>query len=349
VLPAATQYEKWEYTFFTFEFPTNYFQLRAPLFEPLPGTLPEAEIYSRLLKEMGELPPDTELESLRQLAAADRVTFGQTVRRLMSERPGLAAVAPVLLYKTLGAALPDGAANAAPLWFGCQRLAKEDPDAVRAAGIQREDLPLGEALFEKILASRSGTAFTTHTYEQVWRFVTHRDGKVHLAVPRLLKWLDSLDPDSEADDTEFPFMLIAGQRRSYNANQIIRHPGWRREDPDGALRIHPDDLETLGVSPGGWIRIATRTGDIVVRSEKDDSLRRGVVSLPHGYGQLYPDGEDRVLVGPRLNLLTASEDCDPIAATPHHKNVAVRLTAADPQSAAAAEEMSRRVRSIAAA
>jgi anaerobic selenocysteine-containing dehydrogenase len=86
-----------------------------------------------------------------------------------------------------------------------------------------------------------------------------------------------------------------------------------------------------------------------VRSEKDDSLRRGVVSLPHGYGQLYPDGEDRVLVGPRLNLLTASEDCDPIAATPHHKNVAVRLTAADPQSAAAAEEMSRRVRSIAAA
>jgi hypothetical protein len=27
VLPAASQYEKWEYTFFTFEFPTTYFHL----------------------------------------------------------------------------------------------------------------------------------------------------------------------------------------------------------------------------------------------------------------------------------------------------------------------------------
>ena len=92
---------------------------------------------------------------------------------------------------------------------------------------------------------------------------------------------------------------------------------------------------------------ATRTGDLVVRAEVDDSLRRGVVALPHGYGQSYPDGEGRVVVGPRLNLITASEDCDPIAATPYHKNVAVRLAAADSASSADAEAMSARIRSIA--
>ena len=92
----------------------------------------------------------------------------------------------------------------------------------------------------------------------------------------------------------------------------------------------------------------TRTGELVVRAEADDSLRRGVVSLPHGYGQRYPDGEGRVVVGPRLNLITASEDCDPIAATPYHKNVAVRLAAADSASSAAAEATSARIRSIAA-
>jgi hypothetical protein len=53
------------------------------------------------------------------------------------------------------------------------------------------------------------------------------------------------------------------------------------------------------------------------------------------------------VVGPRLNLITASEDCDPIAATPYHKNVAVRLAAADSASSAAAEAMSARIRSIA--
>ena len=37
VLPAASQYEKWEATFFNLEFPRNTFHLRAPLLDPLPG------------------------------------------------------------------------------------------------------------------------------------------------------------------------------------------------------------------------------------------------------------------------------------------------------------------------
>jgi anaerobic selenocysteine-containing dehydrogenase len=348
VLPAASQYEKWEYTLFTLEFPTNYFHLRAPLFEPLPGTLPEAEIYSRLLQEMGDLPQEQELAELRQLAATDRPAFAESLMAILCERPALTAIAPAVLYKTLGPSLPDGAANAAPLWLSCHRLVLDQPDAVRAAGIQGEGPALVEALLEKILASRSGTAFTAHAYDQVWNFVTHDDHKIHLAIPRLLEWFESLDPDAEPDDREFPFILIAGQRRSYNANQILRHPGWRREDPDGALRLHHDDLVALGVADGGWICVQTRTGELVVRAEADDSLRRGVVSLPHGYGQIYPDGEGRVIVGPRLNLITASEDCDPIAETPYHKNVAVRLAAADSASSAAAEATSARIRSIAA-
>ena len=52
VLPAATQFEKWEYTSFNFEFPTNYFHLRAPLIDSTPGTLPESEIYARVLRAM---------------------------------------------------------------------------------------------------------------------------------------------------------------------------------------------------------------------------------------------------------------------------------------------------------
>ena len=48
VLPAASQFEKPEATFFNLEFPRNTFHLRRPLLEPLPGTLPEPEIYARL-------------------------------------------------------------------------------------------------------------------------------------------------------------------------------------------------------------------------------------------------------------------------------------------------------------
>jgi anaerobic selenocysteine-containing dehydrogenase len=265
---------------------------------------------------------------------------------LLGQRRELAAIAPVVLYETFGRTFSDGSGAAALLWLASHRFATEHPEAVRAAGIAGEGYALGEALFEKIRTSHSGVAFSTHPYEQVWRLVKHKDRQIHLAVPKLLDWLQSLDPTQEEVDPEYPFTLVAGQRRSYNANQIFRTPAWRKSDPDGALRIHPDDLAALNASNHGWVAVETRTGRIVVRAEADESLRRGVVALPHGYGQSYPGVEGRVVAGPRLNIITSSEDCDPIAATPHHKNVQVRLVPLDRESGAVAEANAARVRAV---
>jgi anaerobic selenocysteine-containing dehydrogenase len=92
--------------------------------------------------------------------------------------------------------------------------------------------------------------------------------------------------------------------------------------------------------------VETRRGSIVVRIEADDSMRRGMVGLPHGYGQYYPGAHGRVMAGPRINFLTASDDCDPITATPHHRNVAVRLRPADRVSAAVAESNAADLRAL---
>jgi anaerobic selenocysteine-containing dehydrogenase len=262
----------------------------------------------------------------------------------------LTAIAPVILYETLGRTFSDGSGSASLLWLACHRLAAEQPEAVRATGLTGEGDTLGEALFETIRTSRSGATFSTHTYEQVWSLVKHRDGKIHLAVPPLLNWLATLNPEQETSDPMYPFTLIAGQRRSYNANQIFRSPTWRKDDPDGALRIHPDDITVLGAVDGGWMAVETRTGRIEARVEADDSLRRGVVALPHGYGQTYPAGaEGQVVVGPRINIITATDHCDPIAATPYHKNVPVRLVPLDTVSATRAEANAVRVRAVASA
>ena len=66
VLPASTQFEKWEATFFNFEFPENYFHLRKPLFEPLGESLSEAEIHARLVEAAGVMPTEL-VEELRGL------------------------------------------------------------------------------------------------------------------------------------------------------------------------------------------------------------------------------------------------------------------------------------------
>ncbi len=351
VLPAASQYEKWETTFFTLEWPRNYFHLRAPLFAPLPGTLPEPEIYTRLLRAMGDLPGDETLAELRALAAENRGKMMERAQQLFRKDPKLVPIAPVLLYVTLGPTLPDGAAAAAPLYAACHRTAAEHTAAVqRALGTAAAPPLLGEELFDKVLASRSGLVFTANEYDEIFELVKHKDGKIRLAVPELLDWLARLDPAAEGADPEYPFTLVAGQRRMHNANQIFRTPAWRRSDPDGALRVHPDDLAALGGTDGGWMAVATRTGRIVCRVEGDSSMRRGLAALPHGYGQAYPDGAGgRVVDGPRLNLITAHDDCDPIAATPYHKNVAVRLTPVVGAEADAAEASAARVRAVAAA
>ncbi len=58
VLPAATQYEKFEATFFNFDFPKNVFHLRRPVLDPPEGPLPEPEIHARIVEALGLLDPD---------------------------------------------------------------------------------------------------------------------------------------------------------------------------------------------------------------------------------------------------------------------------------------------------
>jgi anaerobic selenocysteine-containing dehydrogenase len=73
-------------------------------------------------------------------------------------------------------------------------------------------------------------------------------------------------------------------------------------------------------------------------------MRSGQLALPHGYGQDYPaaDGE-RLNNGPRVNVLTDSGNRDPIAGTPYHKHVPVRLERLAAAEAAAYEAQSQRI------
>src|SRR6516165_9582600 len=87
VLPASSQYEKTEFTLFNFEFPKNFFQVRAGVVPPLAGTLPEPEIYTRLARAMGLLPGDNALAPLREAAVHSRAAFAHALRGFMAANP----------------------------------------------------------------------------------------------------------------------------------------------------------------------------------------------------------------------------------------------------------------------
>jgi anaerobic selenocysteine-containing dehydrogenase len=320
---------------------------------PLDGTLPEPEIYTRLARALGLLPGDNVLAPLREAARRSRAEFTAAFRAFAAENPAAGSVAPLVLYHTLGQTLPDGTAAAAPLWPAALSCAKRTPLAVRRAiGASSEvaDDQLGDLLFDAVVAARQGIAVTQHRYDEVWTLVGHSDRKVRLVVPRMLEWLARLDPRTAGAPKQFPFMLAAGNRRMFNANQIFRNPAWRRDDPDGALLINSSDLAEVGAQDGDWIAVESAVGRLVVRCKVDDSMRNGQLALPHGYGQSYPTADGaRLTNGPRINLLTESGNRDPIANTPYHKHVAVRLTQVPAHEAQVYQSQSERIHLKAAA
>ena len=321
VLPAASQIEKPECTFFNLEFPHNDFQLRHPLFDPLPGTLPEYEIWARLIREIGFVSDD-DLRPLRKAAAEGREAYTAAFFAEVASNPALVKALPYVLYETLGPTLPEGLAGAAALWGLAQKTAVTYPDAVRRAGYAD-----GNALFDAILTSPSGITFTAHEYGDDFAMIGHGDGKIALQIPELLDDIRALhDSQPGLTTTEFPIVLSAGERRAFTANDIFRDPSWRKKDTSGALRVSIADAEALGLVDGGRARITTAAGSAETLVEVNPGMRVGHASLPNGYGLDFTDADGGSQVtGVATNALTSTDWRDSYAGTPWHKHVPARI------------------------
>jgi anaerobic selenocysteine-containing dehydrogenase len=321
VLPGASQYEKPEATYFNFEFPENTFQLRHPLMEPLPGTLPEAEIWARLVKATGQIS-EGDLEPLRAAATQGRQVFAQAFAEATTENPTLSRLAPYVLYETLGPTLPEGLRDAAALWGLAHRCAMAYPDAVRRAG--HAD---GNELFDAILDSPSGVLFTQDEYGDDFARIVHPDKRIALELPEMLAELKSIDAGPIVRTSDgFPIVLSVGERRSFTANDIFRTPAWRKQDADGRLRVSGMDAARLGLADGGRAVITTARGSAAAVVEVSEAMQAGHASLPNGFGlsSAGPDG-NMIITGVAPNSLTSSDWRDGFAGTPWHKHVPARI------------------------
>jgi anaerobic selenocysteine-containing dehydrogenase len=325
VLPAATQFEKAEATFFNFDFPHNYFHLRRRLMPPHPGTLPEAEIHARLLEALGALG-DADYAPLRDAARRGLADYARAFLARVAPDPKRSGLAPVILYRTLE--LPDELREGAVVFGLAARAALELGPSLARAGFAGPPVEVACALFERILASESGVVFAVDEWAEVVGRARTPDRRLHLALPDLLASLAEL-ATGPARDPAFPFVLTAGERRSFTANTIIRDPEWRKKDAAGALRINPDDAAALGVATGETVRLVTRRDAVLVAVELSATMQRGHVSLPNGLGLSYPTAAGDRTVGVAPNELTATEDRDPFVGTPWHKHVAARVERAD--------------------
>ncbi len=328
ILPTANQYEKAEATFFNFEFPENYFHLRHPVFEPPANVLPEPEIHARLVEAAGVLP-DGLIDKLRARLKLGRMAFAMAFQKAMRSAPGLMNLAPVILYRTIGENLSKELKSAAVLWGSASFALAKFSKGVKRAIKPGLSLAPNDVVFEKILNSPSGFVFSHDDYQTSFERIRTAHGKINLLIPDLLEQLQLLSDGFEpVTDAEFPYVLAAGERRSFTANTIYRDPSWRRKDLHGALRISEADAQSLGLASGEKARLTTRAGSAEVVIEVSERMPAGNMSLPNGQGIHYPNNDGQSMVtGTSTNELTSTSLRDFIAGTPWHKHVPAKLEA----------------------
>ena len=148
------------------------------------------------------------------------------------------------------------------------RCALLNPSGVEGAGFGTGP-DAADRLFDAIVDSPSGVVITEDDQDATWRRVATPDGKVQLAMPELLAELDELG-DPPGSSAEWPFLLSAGERRSFTANTIFRDPAWRKRAGQEALRVATVDAERLGLTDGDRVRIVTERGEATIEVAVDD-------------------------------------------------------------------------------
>jgi anaerobic selenocysteine-containing dehydrogenase len=107
-------------------------------------------------------------------------------------------------------------------------------------------------------------------------------GRIELAPPALTGDVARLV--AELDRAPSEFVLIG--RRQLRSNNSWMHNvaplvgGGNR----CTAQVHPDDAQKLGLVDGAMARVTSRVGTLTVPVEITDTVRPGVVSIPHGWG-----------------------------------------------------------------
>jgi anaerobic selenocysteine-containing dehydrogenase len=325
VLPAASQFEKAEATFFNFEFPRNAFHIRKPLFEPLPGTLTEAEIHARLLEQMGELS-ERDYKPLRMAAKLGLTPFAAAFASAVAVKPKLMKYVGVVLYRTLGQTLPKGMETAAVVWGMCLQFVKTNPDAAKRAGFGGPAPMAANKLFKQLVEGPSAVVFAESVYEESRQNVAMPDHRIQLHVPEMLEELKEIADEPLTGSSDYPFVLSAGERRSETTNTVIRDASWHAKGEFAPLRICPSDAGELDCESGDLVRLSTERATAEVTLEVSEMMQPGHISLPNGTGLSYVADDGQVIrKGLAPNEFTDTRRRDLLAGTPWHKNVPAKL------------------------
>ncbi|MBM4331650.1 MAG: molybdopterin dinucleotide-binding protein [Deltaproteobacteria bacterium] len=318
VLPAKSGYEKWDGTFFQWNYPEYYFDMRRPVVEQDGEQVEESEIYVKLAERLSMIPDfPPELGAL----ARDRAKYGAALLEYLQSNPAAGPWLPYILAKTLGKEL--GSNNLAALWGLLARFPMMHAADVARAGYKVGPFT-GEEIFRKILTTSGGVKIGMVDTENNISALKTPDKKIHIHFPEMESWMKEVKPAAEEaalSNKEYPLVLMAGNHMEMVANTIMRDPAWNESRRACTMRLNPADAAELGIGDGEAAVIETEAGSVTVEAEVVGSSYRGQVVIPHGFGLVHL----KKVYGVNVNRLAPAKHRDRLAATPLHRYIPCRV------------------------
>ncbi|MFJ8693492.1 molybdopterin oxidoreductase family protein [Streptomyces roseolilacinus] len=116
-----------------------------------------------------------------------------------------------------------------------------------------------------------------------------------------------------------PPLVLVGRRHLRSNNSWLHNvPTLNGGTNTCTLQIHPDDAARLGLRDGAPARVKGEGGEVEAPVEVTDAVRRGVVSLPHGWGHDRPGTRLSFAAtrpGVNVNQLLDGTRLDPLSGT----------------------------------
>ncbi|MFH8714545.1 molybdopterin-dependent oxidoreductase [Streptomyces zaomyceticus] len=129
-------------------------------------------------------------------------------------------------------------------------------------------------------------------------------------LPRLRAALETAVPDG---------LVLVGRRHLRSNNSWLHNtPALGGGSNRCTLQVHPEDAARLRLTEGGLARVTAEGGELAVEVEITDTVRNGVVSLPHGWGHDRPGTRLTVASarpGVNVNQLLDGSRIDPLSGT----------------------------------
>ena len=119
---------------------------------------------------------------------------------------------------------------------------------------------------------------------------------------------------NEKVDAKHPFRLATSPSRDYLNSSFNETPTSQRRHGKPRVKVHPDDLDRLGISDGARVRMGNARGEITLLAEAFAGVQPGVVIVESIAPNAHFEG------GEGINTLTSSYQASPYGGAAFHDN-----------------------------